>query len=269
MSSIKQVFEKLHLRGEGALIGYVMAGDPTPALTPLIADGLIKGGVDILELGLPFSDPIADGPTIQDASVRALSSGTSPSMVLEMAREIKGRHDTPIVVMTYYNPIFKMGLEKFFNFAKECFIDGLIVPDLPIEEAEEYIELAKTCGIETIFLAAPSTLPERLTKIIACTSGFLYLVSRFGVTGERKKIEDFTIKLVKKTLTHTRGRIPLAVGFGVSKPEHVNSILNAGAQGVIVGSAFVNIIQKNRGDIDIMVERLIRLAKELKAATRC
>ncbi len=246
-----------------------MAGDPNPALTPFIADALIEGGVDILELGLPFSDPIADGPTIQDASVRALSSGTSPSMVLEMAREIKGRHETPIVVMTYYNPVFKMGLEKFFNFTKKCSVDGLIVPDLPIEEAEEYVKVAKTCGIDTIFLAAPSTSPERLAKIIACSSGFLYLVSRFGVTGERAKIEDSTIMLVKQTLKITQAKIPLAVGFGVSKPEHIHSIRNAGAQGVIVGSAFVNIIKKNRGDIQIMVEELIRLAKELKAATRC
>lgn len=268
MSKIRHVFEELSLRGEGALVGYVMAGDPNPAETPLIADALIDGGVDILELGLPFSDPIADGPTIQDASVRALASGISPKMVLGMVREIKRRHDTPVVVMTYYNPVFKMGLEKFFSLANECYVDGLIVPDLPVEEAGEYVEIAKACSIDTIFLAAPSTSPERLTQIIACSSGFLYLVSRFGVTGERRRIEGSTIRLVEETLTFTHGRIPLAVGFGVSKPEHVRSIITSGAQGVIVGSSFVQIVQEHREDIPNMVEELTRFARELKSATR-
>ena len=269
MSAISPVFEKLQTRGEGALVGYVMAGDPTPEHTPSIADALIKGGVDILELGLPFSDPIADGPTIQAASVRALASGTTPRRVLEMVREIKRKHDTPTVVMTYYNPIFKMGLEEFFSAAKACSVDGLIVPDLPIEEAAEYVEKAKVYGVDRIFLAAPSTSPERLTKIIASSSGFLYLVSRFGVTGERTKIEETTIELVRRTLPFTQGRIPLAVGFGVSKPEHTRSIIGAGAQGVIVGSAFVNIIQKNNGETPSIVEALTSLARKLKTATRC
>src|SRR5512136_1983488 len=135
MNSIKQVFQKNHANGNGCLIGYIMAGDPTPDATPKIADALIKGGVDILELGLPFSDPIADGPTIQAASLRSLSAGTTPEMVLEMARKIKKTHDLPVVVMTYYNPVFKMWLEKFFSFAKTCSVDGVITPDLPVEEA--------------------------------------------------------------------------------------------------------------------------------------
>jgi tryptophan synthase alpha chain len=246
-----------------------MAGDPRPEQTPLIADALIEGGVDVLELGLPFSDPIADGPTIQAASVRALASATTPGIVLEMVREIKREHDTPIVVMTYYNPVFKMGLERFFSVAETCSVDGIIVPDLPIEEAAEYVEKGKACGIDTIFLAAPSTSRERLLKIVACSSGFLYLVSRFGVTGERTKIEDSTIKLIKQVLPHTQGRIPLAVGFGISKPEQARSIIGAGAQGVIVGSTFVNIIQRNRGEIPTMVEELARIARDFKMAARC
>jgi tryptophan synthase alpha chain len=268
MSAIAPVFEKLHAKGEGALIGYVTAGDPTPEHTPLIADALIEGGVDILELGLPFSDPIADGPTIQAASVRALSAGTTPRMVLEMAGDIMHKHDTPIVVMTYYNPVFRIGLERFFRLAKACKVDGLIVPDLPVEEAADYVETARANCVDTIFLAAPSTSAERLRKIVACSSGFLYLVSHFGVTGERARVEDSTIQLIKRVLPFTKGHVPLAVGFGVSKPDHARSIIAAGADGVIVGSAFVNVIQKHQGNIRTMVEELGRLAEEFKAATR-
>jgi tryptophan synthase alpha chain len=266
MTAIARVFERLKARGEGALIGYVTAGDPSPEHTPLIAEALIDGGVDILELGLPFSDPIADGPTIQAASVRALTAGTKPRMVLEMAREIKRKNDAPIVVMTYYNPVFRMGLGRFFSFAKDCSVDGLVVPDLPVEEAAEYREKAEACGVDTIFLAAPSTSTERLRRIVACSSGFLYLVSHFGVTGEREAVEDSTIHLIRRVLPFTKGRVPLAVGFGVSKPEHARSIIEAGADGVIVGSAFVNVIQRNAGNIDETVTEIGEIARRLKNA---
>jgi tryptophan synthase alpha chain len=268
MTTVARVFEKLQAKGEGALIGYVMAGDPALGQTPLIAEALIKGGVDILELGLPFSDPIADGPTIQAASVRALAAGTTPPKVLEMALEIRRKHPTPIVLMTYFNPVFKMGLDRFFSLAKSCGVDGLIVPDLPVEEAEEYREKAQISGVDTIFLAAPSTSTERLQKIVACSSGFLYLVSHFGVTGARETMEDSTLQLIKRVLPFTKGRIPLAVGFGVSKPTHARSIIGAGADGVVVGSIFVNVIQQNQGNTGAIVGELGRLAREFKAATR-
>jgi len=264
MSALTRVFEKLKARDEGALISYVTAGDPTPGYTPLIAEALINGGVDILELGLPFSDPIADGPTIQAASVRALKAGTTPKMVLEMAREIKRKHDVPVVIMTYYNPVFRMGLERFFSCARDCLVDGLIVPDLPVEEAADYREKAN--GVDTIFLAAPSTSTERLQRIVACSSGFLYLVSHFGVTGEREKIEDSTIQLIKRVLPYTKGRVPLAVGFGVSKPEQARCIIEAGADAVIVGSAFVNVVQRNMGNIDKTVTEISEIARKLKDA---
>jgi tryptophan synthase alpha chain len=146
MSGISKVFKNLKVHGKAALIGYVMGGDPKPSCTPKIAEALARGGADILELGIPFSDPIADGPTIQAASLRSLSAGTTPKMVLEMAREIKKTHDLPVVVMTYYNPVFKMGLEKFFNLAKTCSVDGVITPDLPVEEAGDYRKAASSCG---------------------------------------------------------------------------------------------------------------------------
>jgi tryptophan synthase alpha chain len=267
MNAIKEAFQKTKAQGNGALIGYVTAGDPKPDLTPKIADALIRGGVDILELGLPFSDPIADGPTIQAASVRALAAGTTPLKVLQIAREIRRSHDIPVVIMTYYNPVFRIGLEKFCSLAKECTVDGLIVPDLPVEEAGEYREAATNFGLDTIFLAAPSTSHERLKRIVECSSGFLYLVSHFGVTGAKPAVEGSTIQLIKRVLAFGSGKIPLAVGFGVSKPEHVKRLISAGADGVIVGSAFVNLIRANR-EIDVLLKELEAAASELKKATK-
>jgi tryptophan synthase alpha chain len=268
MSDIAKVFERLKAQGDGALIGYVTAGDPEPGLTARIAEVLVKGGVDIIELGVPFSDPIADGPTIQAASVRALQAGTTPKMVLGIAGEIKRKCGVPVVILTYFNPVFRMGVENFFRLAKSFGVDGVVVPDLPVEEAEAYRKAAETCGVDTIFLAAPSTSNKRLGKIVACTSGFLYVVSHFGVTGAREALEDSTVQLIKRITPFTRGKIPLAVGFGVSKPEHAKRIIKAGADGVIVGSAFVNIIQKRQKNVDEMLEELEGAARKLKNATR-
>jgi tryptophan synthase alpha chain len=268
MNSIAEAFRKSKEQGNGALIGYVTAGDLTPELTPKIADSLIRGGVDILELGLPFSDPIADGPTIQAASVRALAAGTTPLKVLQIAKEIRRNHDTPIVIMTYYNPVFRMGLENFCSLAKECMVNGVIVPDLPVEEADEYRQAAAKFGLDTIFLVAPSTSPERLKAIIQCSSGFLYLVSHFGVTGAKATVDEATIQLVKRVAPSTLGQIPLGVGFGVSKPSHVKRIVAAGADGVIVGSAFINLILKHQNDLPAMLKELETTASALKQATK-
>ena len=161
-----------------------------------------------------------------------------------------------------------MGLEKFFRSAKNCAVDGVIVADLPVEEAEDYKKVAESYGINTIFLAAPSTSMQRLRKIVACTSGFLYLVAHYGVTGEKDAIEESTVQLIKKVLPYTRGRVPLAVGFGVSKPAHARCIIENGADGVIVGSAFVNIIYKNQNNIKKMLEEIEETARKLKEATK-
>jgi len=266
MKTIETVFSGLQAQGDGALIGYITAGDPAPNYTPKIASALIKGGVDILELGLPFSDPIADGPTIQQASLRALNSGTNPQTVMEIAKQISQNHDTPTVIMTYFNPIFRMGLEKFFKTAKDSNVSGIIVPDLPVEEAREYRKAAADFGVKTIFLAAPTTKADRLPLIVNASSGFLYLVSRFGVTGAKSTIQNSTIQLIKRVLPYTKGRIPLAVGFGVSKPEHAKSIIDAGADAVIVGSAFVNAVNGNLPHPDRMLEDIETTARELKQA---
>ena len=187
--------------------------------------------------------------------------------MLEIAKQIRQSHDVPIVIMTYYNPVFRMGQEKFFNLAKKSEVDGVIVPDLPVEEAADYVEAANKSGINTIFLAAPSTSNERLAKIVECSSGFLYLVSHFGVTGTQSTVEDSTIQLIKRVLPFTSSKIPLAVGFGVSKPEHVAQIIRAGADGVIVGSAFVNTIINCQENIDKMLKELRATVSELKKAT--
>jgi tryptophan synthase alpha chain len=263
MNAIKETFQKAKSRGEGLLIGYITAGDPTPQQTPQIADALLRGGVDILELGLPFSDPIADGPTIQAASLRALNAGTTPMKVLEIAKQIKSVHDVPVVVMTYYNPVFRIGLDKFLGAAREHKVDGFIVPDLPVEEADEYKKAAGAKGLDTIFLAAPSTSNERLTKIVGASSGFLYLVSHFGVTGTQATVEESTVELIKRVVPFTAGRVPLAVGFGISKPEHVRTVVGAGADAAIVGSAFINVIQKNG---ESMLSELEAVARTLKVA---
>ena len=267
MREIERTFRTLRERDEGALIAYVTGGDPKPEYTPDIVGALINGGADIIELGIPFSDPIADGPTIQAATVRALKARTTPRTVLKITKKIKEKHRVPITILTYYNPIYRMGPKNFFKLASSCKVDGLIVPDLPIEEAHDYKKAAEAYEIDTIFLAAPSTSQERLKKIINHTSGFLYLVSIFGVTGAREKIQDLTIKLIKKTLPLTTGKIPLAVGFGLSKPEHIRTVILNGAEGAIVGSRFVKIIEKNLEDTDRMLKEIENHANKLKKTT--
>lgn len=268
MRLISKTFQKLKDKGHGALISYITGGDPRPEYTPLIARAMIEGGADILEIGIPFSDPIADGPTIQAASIRSLEAGTTPKRVLETVKEIKTQNGLPVVILTYYNPIFRMGLENFFSLAYDCKVDGMIVPDLPLEEAGEYIEIAKSYEIDTIFLVAPSTSNQRLQDIVKSTTGFLYLVSQFGVTGEKEKIKESTIQLVKRVLPHTSGRIPLAVGFGISKPEHVRVIVENGAEGVIVGSFFVNLIEKYKTDLQRILNEIGENTHRFKEATK-
>ncbi|MCX8171255.1 MAG: tryptophan synthase subunit alpha [Candidatus Bathyarchaeota archaeon] len=268
MRLIERKFESLKRRGEGALIGYITCGDPTSNHTLAIAEALIDGGVDMLELGIPFSDPIADGPVIQRAAVRALRAGIRPAMVLENARRISVAHpDLPIIILTYYNVIFRMGLENFFSFANESNVSGVIVPDMTIEESLDYRAVASKYDIDTIFLAAPSTSDERLKKIVECSSGFLYLVSVFGVTGVRERLREESINFIRRAATISDGRIPVAVGFGVSKPSHIKGIITNGADGAIVGSKIVKIIEENIDDEKRMLLNLKKYVRRLKKAT--
>lgn len=267
MNRITAKFKELRRRDEGALIAFVTAGDPKPAMTPKIVKTLSKHA-DIMELGIAFSDPIADGPTIQAAADRALRAGTTPPHVLTMIKKIRQVSNIPIVVLTYCNIVLKPCLETFMQKLSTAGADGIIIPDLPLEEAGEIRKVARKHRIDLILLAAPTTTPARMKKICKASSGFVYLVSLLGVTGAREKLSDAVKNMVTKAHIASKGRIPLAVGFGISKPAHVREVIKCGADGAIVGSAFVKIIAKNLKNEQKMLKELDNFGKVLKSATK-
>jgi tryptophan synthase alpha chain len=267
MSEISKTFAELKEQNEAALIAYITVGDPNPKSTPRLASALIEGGADIVELGIPFSDPIADGPTIQAAVKRSLTNGTRPIDALRIARVINEKYDTPLVLMTYYNPIFRIGLRKSLTSARKSGISGIIVPDLPVEESADYKNECVAASLDTIFLASPSTEQQRLKEIISQTTGYLYLISLYGVTGVRRTLPDTALEFVLKYRITLRDNVPLAVGFGISQPKHVRSLVRAGANGVIVGSAFVKIVGEDPRNVVRTSAKLRRLARRLKKAT--
>lgn len=252
---IPEKFRQLKARKEGALIAYICAGDPTPEATKEYVTALVRGGADIIELGLPFSDPVADGPTIQAGIERALDGGMTPDVYFKTVASL--HLHIPIVVMTYYNLIFKRGIDKF---AKDCVasgISGIIVPDLPPEESDELLQACKKNDIDLVFIVAPTTTEDRMKNILANGTGFIYLVARLGVTGARADIASSTKELIERVKTDT----PKAVGFGISNGRQAYEIIASGADGVIVGSAFVDIIAKG-GDAAGKLEGLARELKE-------
>jgi tryptophan synthase alpha chain len=264
MSRIAEKFAELKRRGEGALIGYLTLGDPTPESSLKLALCLAEE-VDILELGIPFSDPIADGKTIQGAIDRALRAGTNTDHCFEIARELRRRGvEIPLVFMTYYNIVLQYGEERFVARCREVGVDGLLVSDLPVEEASHLVKICRKHGVDMIFLIAPTTTEERMKKILRNASGFIYLVSLLGTTGAREKLSELTIEKTKWALQYVKN-LPLAVGFGISKPEHVRAVIEAGASGAVVGSAFVKIVEEKGGEA---CEELRSLAAELKSGTR-
>jgi len=265
LSRIAAKFEDLKQKGGGALIAFVTAGDPKPELTPKIVETLAKHA-DIIELGIPFSDPIADGPTIQEADDRALASGTTPETVREIIEKIRSTSDVPLVVLTYYNIVFKRGVDEFVKSFADAGMDGIVVPDLPVEEAGELLKATKRHGVNLILLVAPTTTPERLKRICGASSGFLYLVSLLGVTGAREKLSGSIGPLIAGV--RKVSRVPIAVGFGISKPEHVAKVIKCGADGAIVGSAFVNLIAEHQENERRMLKELDAFGKSMKAATR-
>jgi len=267
LSKIAAKFEELRKKRRGALIAFITAGDPNPKLTPEIAAVLAKHA-DILELGVPFSDPIADGPTIQAADDRALSAGTTPERVFEIIKKIREKSDIPIVVLSYYNLVLNPRIDNFMKKLGAAGGDGIIVPDMPFEESREVLDAAKKHDLDLILLAAPTTTLERLQQICNASGGFLYLVSVLGVTGARREVSVEAKNLVRKARAASKGKIPLAIGFGISKPKHVREVLKIGADAAIVGSAFVDLIAKNLNNKNKMLRELDRFGKALKAATR-
>lgn len=242
MTRIAAMFERLKQEHRKALITYITAGDPTPEHTAGLVRALERGGADLIELGVPFSDPIADGPVIQRAGERALRAGTNLRRVLEIAREIRAGSEIPLLLFTYLNPVLRYGLERLATDAKSAGIDGVLLTDVSVEEAGEFTRTMQAAGLDTVFLAAPTSSPRRLKLIAEYSSGFVYLVSRLGVTGEQQSVSAAVAPLIEAMRTFTK--LPLAVGFGVSRPEHVAE-LGRQAEGVVVGSALMSLIEKN------------------------
>ena len=244
MSRIKEKFSELEAKNQKALISYIMAGFPNDKATLSTVRGLIKGGVDIIELGFPFSDPLADGPVIQNASTISLERGTKIKKFFERVKKIRKETDIPLVLMTYTNILYHVGYSKFISDAKKAGIDGFILPDMSIEESKEYLEVAKKNDADTIFLVSPNTIKNRVQKIANASTGFLYLVAVYGTTGVKTGIKNYTLKAIKDVKKQTKGSIPVGIGFGVSTPEDVKRYIKAGADAVIVGSAFLKLIEK-------------------------
>ena len=262
-------FEELSERNEHALICYVVAGYPDIDTTEPIVATLASAGADIIEIGIPFSDPIADGPTIQEASYDALMKGVTPEKCLILAHGIRNRFPKlPILIMTYSNILLRTGFENFMIRSKSLGIDGFILPDMTIEESDCYIKQASGLGLATIFLASPNTSDQRMNSIVNRSSGFVYLVSVYGITGARKSFEDYTLCAIKQAKRIAGSRLPVAVGFGIDKPSHVRSIIEAGADAVIVGSAIVNKIKSNTNNKTKMLETLHSYVIEMKRACK-
>jgi tryptophan synthase alpha chain len=235
-SRITRRFEELSAAGELGLVAYLTAGDPTLEASETIILAAAEAGADVIELGVPFSDPVADGPVIQRASERALKSGATLAGVLDLAKRLRARTEVPLVLFSYFNPLLQMGLEKFAQAANAAGIDGVLVTDLTPEESSEYREIIRAQALDTIFLGAPTSTDARLAAIAECSSGFLYLISRTGVTGTRESLPEELPALVRRARRVTK--LPIAVGFGISLPEHV-SVLGGIADAAVVGSALV------------------------------
>lgn len=243
------------------LVAYVTAGDPSLVATVEIVLAAAEAGADVIELGVPFSDPLADGPTIQRASERSLRGGTTLAGVLDCVAKIRAKSEVPLVLFGYYNPILQMGAEKFTATAAGAGADGVLVTDLIPEEASEHIRVMRGHGLDTVFLAAPTTTPERFARIAEVSSGFLYLVSRTGVTGARENLPEELPALIRRARAATK--LPLAVGFGISLPGHV-SVLGGLADAAVVGSALVQEIEraKSSGEAAANVAAKIRSLKQ-------
>ena len=260
MTRIDNKFQELRAANRKAFIPYITAGDPDLKTTAELILALDRAGADIIELGVPFSDPIADGPVIQRATERALVSRTSLRDILGLAAEVRKTSQVPMLLMSYYNPLFHYGLPKLARDAASAGFDGILATDLTVEESEPFVKAMAGSGLNTIFLVAPTSSPERIRKIAQASTGFLYAVSRTGVTGERQELSTELRDFLKALRCHTP--IPIAVGFGVSRPEHVQAVWQE-ADGAVVGSALVREIEQHAKNGNL-TEKIAEFTRWLK-----
>ncbi len=265
MNRIEARFEQLREQGEVAFIPYITAGDPTLSKTAEILQTLAQAGADVIELGIPFSEPVGDGPVIQEATLRALQQGTTPEGVIALVKQIRASGcDVPILLFSYFNPILAMGFDTFAAKAKEAGADGVLCVDLPVEEADAYREALTSAGLATVFLVSPTTRPERMRRILEACSGFVYCVSRLGVTGERTTLPEDLHRLVRDVRSMTQK--PVAIGFGIAKPEQATEVARI-ADGVVVGSALVRFVAAHASEPGFL-DTLHTYAHAFKQAVR-
>lgn len=262
MTRIEKTFAQLKSAGRKAFIPYITAGDPSLDITLELILALDKAGADIIELGVPFSDPIADGPVIQRATDRALRNKVNLPAVLKLGEKIREKSTIPIVVFSYFNPLYSYGLAKLARSAAQAGFDGVLATDLTVEESESFTRAMRDSGLNTVFLVAPTSSPERMKKIAETSNGFLYAVSRTGVTGEQQELSSDLRVFLQTLRSHTDS--PIAVGFGISRPEHVRAVWQL-ADGAIVGSSIVKEIEQHIGKPDL-VQRVAAFAAWLKGA---
>ncbi|MGZ7135123.1 MAG: tryptophan synthase subunit alpha [Methanobacterium sp.] len=261
-----EMFRRVREKNEGAFIPFMVAGDPNFETSLKIVKTLVENGADALEIGFPFSDPVADGPTVQLADIRALQSGMTVKKGFEFIKKIREFTDVPIGILTYYNLIYKMGIDEYYKKARESGVNAVLAADLPPEEAYDTLKASRINKVHQIFMAAQTTSNERLLKITEVCSGFLYVVSVMGVTGAREELKNTSRELIERIKVESD--LPICVGFGISRPEHVHGVIESGADGAIVASALLDIITENLENTDVMLGKIASFCKELKEATR-
>jgi tryptophan synthase alpha chain len=255
MTRIGQLFERLRQENRKGMVAYLTAGDPTPEATPGLVAALERGGADLIEFGVPFSDPIADGPIIQAAGDRAIRAGMTMKRVLETAAEIRKTSEIPILLFTYLNPVLRYGFARLAADAKAAGIDGCLLIDVSVEEADEYVKVMRDAGLDTVFIASPTSTDHRLKLVAHYSSGFIYLVSRTGITGEQQSISDTALPLIERMRALTD--LPLAMGFGISNADQVAAIASH-ADAAVVGSAIVRQIARDPAGLEAFMRDLTR-----------
>jgi tryptophan synthase alpha chain len=265
---IEKKFSQLKSMKQKGLICYIMGGYPNPTTCEKIISSIVDGGADIIEIGIPFSDPIADGPVIQEASFRALQNGITPDKCFNLIKRTRKKYpELPIVIMTYSNILQKNGFRKFMEKGKEAGADGFVLPDMTIEESREYLENSKNLELASIFFVAPNTSNLRIKKTLAVSTGFVYVVSVYGTTGMRNSFNEYTLTAIRNIKKLSSNKNNISVGFGISTPHHIKLMSNYGADAVIVGSAIIKMINSNKDSNIIQLQNKLRnFVKSLKTA---